>query len=497
MTAKLADHLRALPDDGLGALATDCAPIWSCRCRPTSPRWPRGRRAGSRWRGRWTAWTSSRSRCSTACAWSADETRRRVDRDAARAGRPRPGPSRRSPDRGGPAAGAVPGLRPDDTTVQLVGAIDELSTPYPAGLGRPAAELAELTKRRNRPGRAAAPTRPGCAGPCSARRPRPGRCSTGWPPARPIGTAALRTRRRPESPVRLAGRARACWSRIADDLVELPREVGTGAAPGHRSAGRLHPAPPEVAGSGPGRRPTRPGPGRRWRPCATSTPCCRRSSPSRPPPVLRSCGLGVRDLRRLARTPASTRRSGRAAARDRVRGRAADPHRDADAERRPAVAAGTAPTTRWRTAPLAQRWAVLARTWLAMTRAPALVGQRDDRDRPISALSARSTRSSAPQHPAGRPARCWPTCRRAPPPTRGRGARAACVAGAAPVADTAPAAAVGPARAGPGRADRGGRARRDRAGRAHLVRAAAARRADRDADEDPLGDPADDRAGRG
>src|SRR5262245_23382427 len=34
----------------------------------------------------------------------------------------------------------------DDTAVQLVSAIDELSTPYPAGLGRPAVEVAKLTK---------------------------------------------------------------------------------------------------------------------------------------------------------------------------------------------------------------------------------------------------------------------------------------------------------------------------------------------------------------
>jgi hypothetical protein len=41
---------------------------------------------------------------------------------------------------------------------------------------------------------------------------------------------------------------------------------------------------------------------------------------------------------------------------------------------------------------------VIARTWLAMNRAPALVGTRDDKDKPISALSIEATRASAPQN---------------------------------------------------------------------------------------------------
>ena len=50
----------------------------------------------------------------------------------------------------------------------------------------------------------------------------------------------------------------------------------------------------------------------------------------------------------------------------------------------------------WRAAPLAQRWAVLAAAWLAMPRQPALVGQRDERDRPITALAPEVERAGAP-----------------------------------------------------------------------------------------------------
>jgi hypothetical protein len=116
----------------------------------------------------------------------------------------------------------------DDTTVQLVSAIDELSTPYPAGLGRPAAELAKLTKGKidlvelledpaglrrtllSAPPEARAVLDRLAAGP-------------------PIGTAALRTAGE-ESPVRWLVE-HGLLVAVSDDLVELPREVGTGAAP--------------------------------------------------------------------------------------------------------------------------------------------------------------------------------------------------------------------------------------------------------------------------
>lgn len=50
----------------------------------------------------------------------------------------------------------------------------------------------------------------------------------------------------------------------------------------------------------------------------------------------------------------------------------------------------------WRAASLAQRWEHLARAWLTMTRQVGLVGRRDDRDRPITALSAEAERAGAP-----------------------------------------------------------------------------------------------------
>ena len=181
-----------------------------------------------------------------------------------------------------------------DAALHLVTAVDELTSPYPAGLGRPAAELDNDGGRaRRRRGRAAphAAERtargPGRAGPAGRRATGRARCSRAT--SRP-------TRRRP---VRWLLDHHLLVP-VADDMVELPREVGivlrrdTGplghAAPGAARARR--------ARSGP--EPTRPARARPWRRSGTSTPCCTRS-PTTPAPVLRSFGLGVRDLRRLAR----------------------------------------------------------------------------------------------------------------------------------------------------------------------------------------------------
>ncbi|WP_406285577.1 helicase-associated domain-containing protein [Embleya sp. NBC_00896] len=51
----------------------------------------------------------------------------------------------------------------------------------------------------------------------------------------------------------------------------------------------------------------------------------------------------------------------------------------------------------WRRTPVGTRWAALAGTWLDTTRVPALVGSRDDKDRPIGALGMQVDRTAAPE----------------------------------------------------------------------------------------------------
>jgi hypothetical protein len=89
----------------------------------------------------------------------------------------------------------------------------------------------------------------------------------------------------------------------------------------------------------------------------------------RPPRVLRAGGLAVRDLRRLASVlDVDESRAGFVAEVAHAAGLVAD-----DAALDPAWAP-TPAYDEWQQAPGAERWALLARSWLATTRAPHLVG---------------------------------------------------------------------------------------------------------------------------
>ncbi len=101
-----------------------------------------------------------------------------------------------------------------------------------------------------------------------------------------------------------------------------------------------------------------------------------------PPPRLREGGVGVRDLRRTARaldldetTTALLVEIVHAAGLV-----ALSATFDGDWLPTPAYDA-------WRREPVAQRWTVLGEAWLSTSRAPALVGERDDRGRPAPALA--------------------------------------------------------------------------------------------------------------
>lgn len=109
-----------------------------------------------------------------------------------------------------------------------------------------------------------------------------------------------------------------------------------------------------------------------------------------PPGVLRTGGLGVRDLRRAARVLDVEEwvaalyvevawAAGLLAASGTV-----------DGEWLPTKAYDV-----WRARPTQQRWAALATAWRATTRVPGLVGERDDHDKPLNALAPSLTRVHA------------------------------------------------------------------------------------------------------
>ena len=192
--------------------------------------------------------------------------------------------------------------------------------------------------------RRSARTRRSCAGRCWPRPRRRGRSWTGSPPARRSAAcrrarcrpprSARRTtcrRTRPTAARRPAPRCAGwsttgCWcavSAAAGGTVELPREVGLLLRRDTGPLGPLRTSPPRC------RRPPREpkavdsaGAGQTME-VVRHTEALLEALAAEPAPVLRSGGIGVRDLRRLARGARPGRAGGRAAAGGGVRGRAA------------------------------------------------------------------------------------------------------------------------------------------------------------------------------
>ncbi len=110
-----------------------------------------------------------------------------------------------------------------------------------------------------------------------------------------------------------------------------------------------------------------------------------------PPAVLRAGGLGVRELRRLAaRLDVPEGQAAFLVELARAAGLLAD-----DGEADPSWAP-TPAYDAWSALGLGQRWAWLAQAWLATSRVSALVGTRDERSGPRTALSDGLDRTAAP-----------------------------------------------------------------------------------------------------
>ncbi|MCP3783559.1 helicase C-terminal domain-containing protein [Micromonospora sp. A3M-1-15] len=298
--------------------------------------------------------------------------------------------------------------------LHVVGGVDEVST-YPAGLGRPAAELDP---------RAAAV----CADPAKLRR----TLLAAPPSARaildrlaagpPVGTVppgaldAPATGEEDVLPPDLVNGGAATGSPIrwlvehrllvrmsavkGGGTVELPREVALLLRRDSGPLGPLRTSPPLV--SSPPREAKAvdsAGAGQTME-VVRHTEALLEALAAEPAPVLRSGGVGVRDLRRLARglglddpTTALIFEVAYAA------GLLGELDLTGTVTARYGGDQQILPTGGyevWRAASLAQRWEQLARAWLTMTRQVGLVGQRDDRDRPISVLSAEAERAGAP-----------------------------------------------------------------------------------------------------
>lgn len=295
-----------------------------------------------------------------------------------------------------------------ETAVHVVASVDEVCSPYPAGLGRPAAELDARTAAI-------------CADPARLRRtllaaPPQARAVldrlAAGPPVGTLAIGALRADARSdddstETPVRwlldngLLVSISDGESGIGADAtaVELPREVGLLLRRDSGPLGPLRPQPPKIAAVA--REPKAAdsaGAGQAME-AVRHAEALLEALAAEPAPVLRSGGIGVRDLRRLSRT---TGLDGATAALLIEVTYAAGLSGEVDlggTGGRTGTDQQVLPTAGydlWRNSSIAQRWEHLARAWLAMTRQVGLVGQRDERDRPITVLSGEAERAGAP-----------------------------------------------------------------------------------------------------
>jgi hypothetical protein len=175
---------------------------------------------------------------------------------------------------------------------------------------------------------------------------------------------------------------------IDDATVEMPREVGAALRQAHRPPAAQPPLTTTKVGIDAVDRAA----AHHAYEAVTKVEGLLESWSAQPPKVLRSGGLGVRDLKRTA-TDLDV------------------PEATAALYAEIAYAAGLLDHTpnlvepqwvpthnydRWAALPPEERWVQLTRAWLIMTRLPALVGMRDERDKPLAALSSEVDRAAAP-----------------------------------------------------------------------------------------------------
>lgn len=212
-------------------------------------------------------------------------------------------------------------------------------------------------------------------------------------------------------------------SSTTSGTVELPREVGLLLRRDSGPLGPLRTSPPPVAAAPREAKAVDSAGAGQTMEVVRHTEGLLEQLAAEPAPVLRSGGIGVRDLRRLARTagldePTTALLLEVAYA----AGLAGEMELPGVTTTRYGADQQVLPTGGyevWRAASLAQRWEQLARAWLTMTRQVGLVGRRDDRDRPITALSAEVERAGAPPTRRGCSA-CSPTWSPRPHPPRKR-----------------------------------------------------------------------------
>lgn len=277
-----------------------------------------------------------------------------------------------------------------EDAIRLVPAVDEVLGPYPAGLGRPAAQLdpdaAVLV------GDSARLRRTVLSAPPAARAVLD-RLAAGPPvgatTGSQVGTAGDTTSE--VGPVTWLIE-HGLLVATSPTSVELPREVGLLLRRDTGPLGTLHPTPPTPSGEAMDPATVDAAGAGQTMEAVRHAEALLEAYAADPAPVLRAGGVGSRDLRRLARAAGLTESvAGLFTEVAYAAGLLGGGEGDGADDFRPTSRYDT-----WRNAPLAARWHALATSWLVMPRRPGLVGQRDARDRLIGALSPDVERSGTP-----------------------------------------------------------------------------------------------------
>lgn len=290
-----------------------------------------------------------------------------------------------------------------DEEIHLVVGVRELTGPYPAGLGHPVdtllptlaeAEIATILRSLGLGGRrhsdavvaiAALFTDPvrlrALLDQCGEAELTVLAQLTAGPPLGSLpGAQRLLAAGRDDSPIRWL-LARGLLAAVGSDTVELPREVGLALRGAHPLGPNRDQAPP-VRGTKHGAAVVDRTAGGQVLIALGRAQAALELIGVETPAVLRSGGLGVRELRRIAKALDLTT--------EELALYLELTHAAGMLDHSANVSASWQPTRsfdKWLVAGPEQRWAALAAAWLAMPTWPALVGQRDDRDKPVNALS--------------------------------------------------------------------------------------------------------------
>ena len=290
-----------------------------------------------------------------------------------------------------------------------VGTVREALGPYPAGLGRRAADLyaavnditlAPLLRRLGLPPATQPRSGSSAAAAIDERRERLlAECSpaersildrlAAGPPVGALRNALTGLPTRDEADPARALVERGLLVPVDNHTVELPRELGL--ALRSQPAGAVSPQPPEVETVERGGTVIDGGGCTQVLETVRLVELLLNEVAADPPGLLRAGGLGVRELRRLSRVLDVG---------EQVTALLVEVSFEAGLlSHSTTVDPAYLPTTEfdtWLRRGTAERWVQLATAWLSMTRLPSLVGARDERDKTIAALSADVERHSAP-----------------------------------------------------------------------------------------------------